>query len=63
MFSSLSSWLSGSSEPAKEREGSGEEKASSEETKEGESRPQSETGATTATSWTGMQDLNKFVAI
>ena len=57
MFSSLTSWLSGSSEPGKEGEGAGEEKASSEETKESESPPQSKTEATTGTSWAGEDSL------
>ena len=57
MFSSLTSWLSGSSEPGKEGEGAEGEKASSEETKEGESQPQSKTEATAGTSWTGEESL------
>ena len=54
MFSSLSSWLSGSSEPSKEGEGEAREKAGSEKAAEGESQPQSKTEATTGPSWTGM---------
>jgi hypothetical protein len=61
MFSSLSSWLSGSPEPGKEGEGEGRVKDGSEEMKEGESQPQSKTEATTAASWSGMYGLKLMI--
>ena len=60
MFSSLTSWLSGGSEPVKEGDGDGEKKSSSEETKEGENQPQSEL-ETAGSSWTGRNMPNAMI--
>ena len=54
MFNSLTSWLSGSSESGKDREG---ERVSSEEAKDGESQRQNKTESTTGTSWAGKTGL------